>query len=328
MEAFKEIKESLKKKGGNEKTFQMTLSEHEFIMTWTLNKLCNYRCDYCFLTDEFLSNEHPETGKYSHEYIADCFDRSAKNWLIILSGGEPFLYPDFVGLAETLTKNHHIVINSNLSMKSAFDFAERVNPEKVIFLNASMHMTELVKRKDGVGKYVEKFLYLQDKGFNIYLTYVAYPTLLNQIEKDVSFFKQQGIKKISVKYFHGMFDSKPYPLSYSMEEKEMISRNALNPVEADEYQEKPFFYGRQCAAGQKFFAMDMAGNLKRCTTLQKQYGNFFTGKFKFDKSLKPCPVPECLCAYEGFLLTNNKSSSAFSLWKEKQWEHYYAKKSE
>jgi len=71
-------------------------------MLWKTNRRCNLRCDYCFSSGTDLAVEDPLCGKFSPDHIARRFDDTGQSWLIILTGGEPFLYPDVLGLCREL----------------------------------------------------------------------------------------------------------------------------------------------------------------------------------------------------------------------------------
>ena len=74
---------------------------------------CNYRCDYCFLSEERLG-EKVKIVASPAEWRA-AFDRTEQTWLLHITGGEPTHYPDFVELAELLTERHYLSLNSNLT---------------------------------------------------------------------------------------------------------------------------------------------------------------------------------------------------------------------
>ena len=295
------------------KTSLEVSSGPKYVMAWNLNSLCNFRCEYCFCSKESLSKEHPDVGKYSPGHIAGCFDNTGKTWRIHMSGGEPFVYPDYVTLTRLLTKNHYISINTNLSTGNVFQFGDAVPPGKVLTMNAGIHILEREKKKDGVSKYIEKFLYLQDKGFNIRLEYVAYPPLFSRLKKDMAFFASQGVKIVNLKMFRGTYNGKVYPHSYTEEEKEIISQKALDTREMEIMNENVNFYRRLCSAGETSFNMDPSGNLFRCLTVKECYGNFFSSKFRMDKKPRPCPAKKCGCPYEGIRLIKDKKASPVSL---------------
>lgn len=132
----------------------------EYMMAWQLNTLCNFRCEYCFCSEKSLSKEHSDCGKYSPEHIAKCFNDTGRIWRIHMSGGETFLYPKFVELARALTKKCYISLNTNLSTPNVYEFGDMISPEKVLSINAALHIMEREKSKNGVNKYIKKFLYL------------------------------------------------------------------------------------------------------------------------------------------------------------------------
>ena len=175
---------------------------------WRLNQLCNYECAYCFRNgvDKDRLKEHSDCGKHSPERIAECFDNTQKTWRIHMTGGEPFLYPKFIDLARALVRNHQLSINTNLSTSNVYDFANEVPAPKVHAINASAHILELEKRKNATKSFLEKFLFLQDKDFRVKLMYITYPPLLNRLKKDITYFKAEGVKNLTIKIFRGQYE--------------------------------------------------------------------------------------------------------------------------
>ncbi len=297
------------------------------MMSWVLNQRCNFTCDYCFYTKNYLSKEHPDCGRYSPGHITDCFDRTNKQWWIYMNGGEPFLYPDFIDLCNQLTQNHYISINTNLSTSNCLEFAERINPKNVYSIEASLHISEREKRT-GLAKYLKYFLNFHDKGFPIQVVYVTYPELLDRIEEDIKMLKGEGIQFINLKIFRGYFKSKFYPKAYSNEERELIARFALDKNEIDIMEKSHSFFGKSCKAGYDFFVMDAAGDVRRCSSSVKSYGNFFENSFTYDNSPRPCPFLICGCPIEGINRTSKKRNSLFSISKEffREGPDYFIKK--
>src|SRR5664279_2735400 len=95
---------------------------------WTLSLFCNYKCDYCFFRS---STQPPFAGRVSTEEHLEFFNSTGRVWLLHLTGGEPFLYPDFVQLCKALVSRHFICINSNLSSSRVPVFAAEVDPSRV-----------------------------------------------------------------------------------------------------------------------------------------------------------------------------------------------------
>jgi MoaA/NifB/PqqE/SkfB family radical SAM enzyme len=83
-----------------------------------------------------------QTHDLRHEYSGvEGFAATAKRWLLHITGGEPSIYPGFVELCDKLTRLHYLSINSNLSHRCMDTFAERINPERVRFINAALLIT-------------------------------------------------------------------------------------------------------------------------------------------------------------------------------------------
>lgn len=290
----------------------------EYQMMWHLNQLCNFRCEYCqrAKVDKYRLREHPECGRHSPEFISHCFDSTGKTWRIHLSGGEPFLYPKFVELARALTKNNYLSINTNFSTPNIYKFGDIILPEKVHSINANIHTLEREKRKNGVAEYIEKSLYLQDRGFNIRLMYITHPLLFPRLLKDMEYFKTLGLKNFYIKVFRGRWKGKLYPKAYTKDQRILIKNYAISRYEIDILHGKVRFFNRLCTAGQKSFRMDVSGNLTRCNTLNKKYGNLFIGKYCFDESALPCPVITCWCPYQGMKFAQKQNGILFVTVKE------------
>jgi MoaA/NifB/PqqE/SkfB family radical SAM enzyme len=283
----------------------------QFDMFWRMNRRCNFNCEYCFQQsmDEERRAEDPECGKYSAEHIAQRFGETGKVWLIRMTGGEPLLYPGFVELAKALTRGHYISVNTNLSTPNAYELADAVETKRIFSINATLHILEREKSKDGMKEYLRKFLYFQERGFNIWLAYVTYPPLLGRIEKDMERMRGEGVKRINVKMFRGKYKGRRYPRDYSNDERAFIKGLVLNNYEQQILSCCASFVGKKCQAGYRAFHMDISGNVTRCSTLNDEYGNLFDGTFKPGESARRCSVRECACPYQGMNFTASSGST-------------------
>lgn len=285
------------------------------MMSWVMNQRCNFTCEYCFYAKEYLAVENPKVGNYSPEHIAGQFNNTGDEWYIYLNGGEPFLYPKFIDLCEKLTKRHYISINSNISTSNCLEFADRIDPEKVYSIEASLHIQERDQR-NGLQKYLKYFLNFQEKGFPIQVVYVTYPDLLDRIEDDIKMLKDAGIKIVNLKVFRGYYKLKYYPQAYSKEQRTLIEKHALDKNEFNILDESLSFFGKKCTAGHDFFLMDPEGDVRRCSSSAKSYGNFFDDTFRIDMSARACPFLQCSCPYEGMNRTSDKKDNMFNVTKE------------
>lgn len=285
------------------------------MMSWVMNQRCNFTCEYCFYAKEYLAVENPKVGNYSPGHISQQFDDTGQEWYIYLNGGEPFLYPKFTELCEQLTRKHFISINSNISTSNCLAFADRINPEKVYSIEASLHIEEREQRT-GFKKYLKNFLNFQDKGFPIQVVYVTYPEFFDRIEDDLQMLKDEGVKIVNLKVFRGYYKSKYYPQAYTEKQRAIIEKHALDKNEINILEESLSYFGKKCGAGFDFFLMDPEGDVRRCSSSAKSYGNFFQGNFSIDKFARACPFHQCSCPYEGMNRTSEQKDNYLNIGKE------------
>lgn len=297
-----------------------SLTKHEELwakadceLLWQVNRKCNFDCVYCFreVIDDGLDKrtEDPACGKFSPEHIAKRFDETNRVWRINMTGGEPFLYPNFVELARVLTRRHYISVSTNLSTANTYEFADVIDNTRVHWLKANVHIMEREKIRNGVNEFLRKFLHFQQQGFDIRLVYVTYPAILGRIRDDLERFRSEGVKKIWVKIFQGCYDGKRYPRDYTQEQRELLKGLGLNNFEEEILACRVSFLGRKCEAGHRAFSMDISGNVKRCSTVQEKYGNLFDGTFKPGESPRRCPARKCGCSYQGIKYASDKGST-------------------
>lgn len=270
---------------------------------WVIGLLCNFNCEYCIShTNKKYKNE--DEGKRFIEF----FNSSGKRWLLHITGGEPFLYPNFVELCEKITQKHKINLNSNLTSPLVYDFAKRIDPSRVTFINVGLHIVER-ERNNLVDDFVKKYKYLESKGFSIFVSYVMYPTLFSRFERDYKYFKSLGIV-ISPKSLRGVFFGKRYPEAYTVREKKSFLNFSLmaekevenmkftnDPIinlslDRDFVKKKPNYKGRMCLAGKDFVRIFPDGKITRCDKKTK-IGDVFEKKLDLYSKAKVCDTYSC-----------------------------------
>jgi MoaA/NifB/PqqE/SkfB family radical SAM enzyme len=273
--------------------YQGEFRNHKMI-TWVINQICNFRCNYCLQW-----HNKKELVPIEIDKLSQSLDYLGNDWVIMVTGGEPFLEKNFTGLCQEISKKHYFAVNTNLSTKNVFEFADAINPQKCLFINAAVHISEREKHDPQIKNYIEKLNYLQKKGFHVIAYYLAIPQLFGRIFEDISNLKSNGIQKVRIKIFRGIMNGKYYPYSYTTDDRAFLLSLDADFPEFEILNSSNSYYGRLCSAGQKFLMMDRAGDLKRCSSLAKNYGNFFNRNINFDKMAKPCPIKICGCPYEG-----------------------------
>ena len=71
-------------------------------------------------------------------------------------GGDPFLIPNIVEACEKITRSHFVCIVSNLITEKIQEFSENIDPKRVLYINASLHIKEL-ERLNLLDKYIYNF---------------------------------------------------------------------------------------------------------------------------------------------------------------------------
>ncbi len=262
------------------------------MMLWKSNQRCNFDCEYCFCSKEELSREHPLCGRFSPARIAGRFDGTGRSWTIFMTGGEPFLYPDFLELCRELARNHFLALNSNLSTSNVARFAGEIDPSRVRTINASFH-ERVLERSGKMGDFVSNVLRLQSGGFPVKVEYVAYPPLFGRIDRDIRALREAGVRTVNLKVYRGTFGNRLYPRDYSLDERALFLREGQDPAEIEFITEPFAFRGRPCRTGTDFLFMGMDGRIRRCPASSASYGDFLGGRYALDPRPRPCPYPRC-----------------------------------
>ena len=293
---------------------------------WTLLHTCNFRCDYCFVPVPLLSEKI--RVRATNEQWAAAFDRHGVTWQIHMTGGEPSAYPHFTDLCARLTQNNVISLNSNLTNKSLLEFANKIDPSRVVFINAGLHHKERASR-NLVPAFVERARYLSSKGFNVMVTAVMSIEFLSVADDVRRELARSGIVLVP-KILRGSFDGKQWPHAYTagqrsklfamldaaVPELEKISDRGGSQLSIDlrhdrellgEGQGMAFklrdmvsqtaamdkmFRGKPCGAGLSFVSITPGGDVYRCSS-KRLLGNLLTGSFAFMQKPERCDTTYC-----------------------------------
>lgn len=196
--------------------------DYDAWIIYTLDYVCNLRCEYCFnKSTKYNINKNPTINI---KKLFKSLKKTRKTFLITFTGGgEPFLFKNIIEASIILSKNHFLTFNTNLTIPKIKEFAEKINPNRVKFIVASLHL-ETLKKMNLLDTYIENFLLLKNKGFNISPRAVAYPKIKNNVKYYMKYFKNRGINIIFDPYL-GEFNNKPYPESYTKKELKLFNLN-------------------------------------------------------------------------------------------------------
>jgi len=258
--------------------------EHRF--TWNIHYACNYRCPYCFFDGKWAEYRKRNVYRSVNEWLKiwqKVFDNYGRCYMLI-TGGEPFMYPDFIELIEKISKIHFPI---NISTNASGDlnaFTARIDPEKVS-LSVSFQ-----PYFDTIDPFLKKVNFLRQRGFEGCINFVAYPAYMNDIEYYKERFRaiKQELKVIP---FWGKYHDKEYPHSYTPAERAMLGIN-----------EEWFNHVRKkdslCPAGHNSALIFPDGLVARCGQIgeRQPLGNFFDLDFKLLDKPMPCGAEFCPCS--------------------------------
>ena len=193
--------------------------------TWDIQYQCNYHCTYCFLNFEQSSAKIKRVILTQDEWSkiwSDIYKRYGE-CQIQITGGEPFIYPDFIDLITRLSRLHMFSFSTNLSW-DVEEFINKVPPHRAK-IDTSFH-PEFAKLED----FLNKVKILTTHGYLTSVTMVAYPPLLKELHYFGDKFKDNGIKLIIYPY-RGPYGGRFYPEGYTEEEVALIRQSDVDKGE-------------------------------------------------------------------------------------------------
>jgi len=250
---------------------------------WFITRQCNLDCRYCFL------EEKPPAPRPDPEAVVRTLKSAHKKWFVVITGGEPFLVPDFAGICRTMTRHFRLRITTNLSFGDKLrDFVSKVDPARIAMMNVSLHIEER-ERLGTFGAFLENLELLRQHGFRFRVTYVLTPSLITRFSKDFEFFKQRGIEPVPMP-FKGNFEGRHYPRAYTRQERQFLRR--YNP---ESEQVMPFrSRGLSCFAGRWLVCIHPDGTITRCPSVTEPAGEVGK-KLRLNNGPVPCTAAECNC---------------------------------
>ncbi len=255
-------------------------------INWLITDFCNFNCEYCI-----YGNRTPELHPVDIEKTIKSLDSTGKIFKLTISGGEPFMVPNFIPLVKELTQKHFVVIVTNLSSQKIPEFFDVIDKDKVTIC-VSVHFHELEK-KNLFDRFIKNYHYGVDRGFELLPRIVGYPGYMDNLDKYLNILKDNHISYFFTS-FSGVYNGKKYPQSYTPEEIQ-----AFNLSEKDlSFWES---YHKPCPAGWNIMVSDSEGRLYPCYEFmfspRNQSSNFFDSiVFPFDKPVL-CPFETCGCPF-------------------------------
>jgi hypothetical protein len=201
-------------------------------------------------------------------------------------------------------------MNSNLTGPAVADFATRVDPSRVMFINAGLHHAERA-RVGGHAIFLRHARLLLDRGFPLFVSLVATPAVLSDPEAALKSVATLGLVPLP-KLLQGTHEGRQFPDDYTDAERATFRRlaamaRAAQPRVASGQKEPPTigldedeallqglpdFTGRDCAAGQRFLRLEGDGSAFRCSR-KESLGNLLQGTLALRSGAAPCDTRYC-----------------------------------
>jgi MoaA/NifB/PqqE/SkfB family radical SAM enzyme len=277
--------------------------KYDKVVYWHLGPSCNFSCEYCISAQPASNFGLSALRKIYHKLLlirrksggATRLDsQKVVSWLkeiggvfniIFTGGGEPFLSPGFVSACEGITRTHFVSIITNFVLPAVVEFSQRIDPSRVIFVNASLHIDQLEKRKL-MGKYIDNCHLYKNKGFSVGATVVAYPGLRDKIKKYREDFYRYGIDFRCI-HFSGWYKNRYYPDAYTKEDIELYQ------LDETMFKKPP----RLCNAGHNVCVMLENNHIVPCHCMAyHKIGSLFS-KVNWNDKLINCNQKYCGCPF-------------------------------
>jgi MoaA/NifB/PqqE/SkfB family radical SAM enzyme len=248
---------------------------------------CNFKCKYCW---EVQAQERGEFKPVPFRLAQDWLEvwNRLRPQLLDITGGEPFLMPEFLDVLTGLDPAIRVAITSNLS-RPLLDFVKRVGPERVINVTASFHPMENGTRTHPMNPeiFVGRALFLQNHGFNVTVNIVAWPEQMYLTPAWAEMFRAHGLRFHVDPYSSIAY----YPYEYSDAERRFLEpwiwenrRAGLESVKPD----APITV--LCSGGVDHINVQPDGSAWRCILERQECVNLLGNVFDPGFELRKLPL--------------------------------------
>lgn len=279
-----------------EKTMLRRASAAQRPITGTLELLpiCNMNCDMCYIRLSRTEMEKKGRMRTADEWISmgEEMERAGVLFLL-LTGGEPLLFPDFRRLYLSLRERGIILtVNTNGTLIDA-DWAAFFGENKPRRINITLYGADdrayetLCHYPGGFEKTVQGIRLLKERGVDVKINGSVTKSNRNDMEKIYSIGRELGAPVHMDTYMlPGIHERKlPFEAQSRLEPEEAAAaememlRNEMNPEDLRMYVQQMLLQikkegnvyseGITCMAGNCSFAVNWQGEMRPCVTLEE-----------------------------------------------------------
>lgn len=260
--------------------------------------LCNMNCDMCYVRLDREEMEHAGSLRTLEEWLSLAEEmKNAGTLFLLLTGGEPLLYPDFRRLyTELLSLGMIITINTNGTLldEEWADFFARQKPRRInLTLYGSNEETyeRLCHYRFGYQKAIRAISLLKERNIDVKVGCSAVYGNETDIEHIFSIGKELSVPVHIDSYMYPASRERtaPYDKNIRFSPKKAASiwfrdlRQSMSDIEYEAYRKQLFqmskdmekepsgqyIPGTQCMAGNCSFTVNWQGELRPCVMLSE-----------------------------------------------------------
>lgn len=244
-------------------------------------RACNFRCDYCYVTqNKWWAAEKPDLSMMLLK-VSDAFSRERLGGVCmvnICATGETLLYEESINVIRSILENgHYVMVVTNGTLTKRFEEICKIseNLRKHLFFKISFHYLEL-KKKNLLETYLKNINLIRESGISFTVELTPDDEYIPYIEEIKSWclLNLGALCHITVCRDERL---KEYPLLSSLPMDEFI--NTWKEFDSQLFNFKANIFGvkrcEYCYAGKWAFELDLGTGLYKQCYRGKALGNFY-----------------------------------------------------
>lgn len=242
-------------------------------IAWDIWLYCNYDCGFCsskikkFPKELKTCDELINTWKKVYERYGRC--------KIYITGGEPFLYPDFIEIIIKFLEYHDLHITTNLSFNINKLMDLEIKKDN-IFINATFHPCY-----QSVYEFINKISILQKNNYNISATYMSDDFQMAEILNYKNIFLKNNI------------NFSPVEVNCRERKNNIVKNFLINDFIIEKDISIKENRRNLCNAGYDYLVVNSLGDVFVCSGNKNKIGNIFINGLKFLSERSFCSK-ECI----------------------------------